>query len=267
MAVYWLSFTPNPTDSAGLNATFLNFIKFDGTTLTPPGITQLNAGTGIYQFTYTPSFSIAFRIDGATSSLAASQRYVVGNLDITDNLNTDLTALGSTLIAIGNTTATSLTNVGTTLVAIGNTTATSFLNLGSTVIAIGNTTGSLGATISSIATNVDTVLGYGLTTIAGQSFMGITLVSIGNSMLAGLSGIGLSLTVTVAGLGSTASIYGGASLEPVDIYGYLKWTKEFLSGSQSFNKTTGTWNIFDRNFSTLLISKSVNNNVSGVTRF
>jgi len=83
MATYGFRFTSNPADSANLSPTFLNFIKFDGTTLTPPGITQTNLGTGLYQFSYTPSFFIAFRIDGATSTLG-SQRYVSGSLDVSD---------------------------------------------------------------------------------------------------------------------------------------------------------------------------------------
>jgi hypothetical protein len=170
MAVYWFSFTPNPADSSNLSPTFLNFVKFDGTTLAPPGITQIATGTGLYQFTYTPSFSIAFRIDGATTGLTTDQRYIRNSIDPLDQLDVQVSSLGS------------------------------------------------------------------------------------------------SLSVVSAGIGTTASIYGGVSLEPVDLFGYLKWCKEFLAGNQSFSKTTGSWNIYSRSNATLLITKSLTNDVNGVTR-
>ena len=100
---YWFSFTPNPSTSANLSPTFLDFIKFDGSTLAPPGITQPITGSGIYQFTYTPSFSIAFRIDGATTSLSTSSRYITGNVDINDEISNTVQAYGSTNFAIGTT--------------------------------------------------------------------------------------------------------------------------------------------------------------------
>jgi len=87
MPVYWFSFTPNPVDSANLSPTFIQFIKYDGTTLTPPGITQVIAGTGQYQFTYTPSFAIAFTIDGATSGLNPSIRYIANSLSEASDAN------------------------------------------------------------------------------------------------------------------------------------------------------------------------------------
>lgn len=177
--VYWFSFSPNPSDTANLSPTFLNFAKFDGTTLAAPGITQPFTGTGLYQFTYTPTFSIAFRIDGATTGggLTTAIRYISGSLDPIDRLDELLAEQGSTLTAMSS-----------------------------------------------------------------------------------------SLAFAALAIGSTNSVYGSSSTDPVDLFGYMKRIREFLEGSQSFNKSNGTWAIYSRSGATLLASKTLTNAASGVTR-
>lgn len=233
--VYWFSFTPNPADSANLSPTFINFAKFDGTTLTPPGITQPFTGTGLYQFTYTPTFSIAFRIDGATTGggLTTAIRYVIGALDPIDRVDELLAEAGSTLSALG------LSNIslGTTNVAIG----TSLTASGLTLFAIGTSNIALGTTNVAIGTS-----------LSAQS--------------ATIYAIATSLAFVNLAIGSTASSYGDSVNDPGDLFGYLKRVREILEGAQTFAKSTGTWNMYARNYATLLATKTLSNSSTGVTR-
>ena len=240
--IYWFSFSPNPSDTANLTPVFLNFAKFDGTTLAAPGITQPFTGTGFYQFTYTPTFSIAFKIDGATTGggLTTSIRYIVGSLDPSDRTDELLAEQGSTLSAIG------MSNValGTTGIAIGTTNVSyGVLNnaLGTTSVALGTTNAALGTT--SVA-------------------LGITSISYEVLILAA----GSSAALSNAAIGSTASVYGSSSTDPVDLFGYLKRIREFLEGNQGFDKSTGSWSIYSRSSATLLITKTLTNAAAGVTR-
>ena len=127
--VYWFSFTSPPSSSANLSPTFINFIKFDGTTLAAPGITQPITGTGLYQFTYTPSFSIGFVIDGATTGLNNLQRYISGNIDTfdsADEIGATCVALGNTNVAIGTTVQSILTGLSIGIYAVLGSTASSY---------------------------------------------------------------------------------------------------------------------------------------------
>lgn len=195
----------NPSSNAGLSPTFIQFWKFDGTTLAPPAISEI-AGTssGLYKFSYTPSFTVGFVIDGATSGLATNVRYLTGVLDPLDNFNQSNieTGMGTTLLNFN-------TIVGTTL-----------SGLGATVIAIGNT----------------------------------------------LAAIGISTSALEALIGTVGSTFGGTGTDPLDLFGYLKRAQEFWEGNDSFSKATGVWSIYSRGASYQLQSKTLSNDVTGVTK-
>lgn len=295
---YWFSFSPDPSTTSNLSPTFLNFAKFDGTSLTPPGITQPFTGTGLYQFTYTPTFSIAFKIDGATTGggLTTLIRYVVGALDPIDRVDELLAEQGSTMSAIGmSNIALGVTAIGqgNTLIALGTTNVA----LGTTNVALGTTNVALGTTnigygFSNFALGTTAVsygllnFGLGTTNVAlgttnvalgtTNVALGVTSIGQGNTMIAlgttvvaiatTLMGFGTSLSSNDAAIGSTASSYGSSSADPVDLFGYMKRIREFLEGNQTFNKTTGSWSIYSRSSATLLITKTLTNAAAGVTR-
>lgn len=266
---YWLKFgSGDPASTSGLAPTFIHFIKFDGTTLTPPGITQPITGVGMYQFTYTPSFSIAFAIDGATTGLSSSNRYIFGNLDPNDRLDEIIGEQGSTLSAIG-----------TTLIAQGATVsgiAATLVAQGATVVAIGNTLTAQGTNISAIGTTLiaqgSTLVGMGTTFLAfGSTMLGVaatlvaqgaTVVAIGNTVAA----IGSSAGALAAIIGTTASVIGDSATSPGDLFGYLKRVREFLEGTQNYVKSSQAWSIYDRSGATLLASKTMTNNSTQVIR-
>ncbi len=92
----------SPTLYAGLNPTFTVFYVLPGVgSTTPPGITQVPTNTGLYYFSYDPVSPIAFVVDGGTSILGA-ERYLAGQLDPVDKVDEQLTGVGNTLLAIGN---------------------------------------------------------------------------------------------------------------------------------------------------------------------
>lgn len=72
----------NPANYTGLSPTFTVFAQVPGGTLvTPPGITESPAGTGIYSFGFTATtLPVAFKVDGG-STLSSTDRYIVGILD------------------------------------------------------------------------------------------------------------------------------------------------------------------------------------------
>ncbi len=73
--------TGNPATASGLSPTFIAFVAPSlGTTLTPPGVTEVITGTGLYSFVYGATTAIIFTIDGG-AALADSDRYVTGTLD------------------------------------------------------------------------------------------------------------------------------------------------------------------------------------------
>lgn len=125
----------NPTLIAGFSPTFtvFNVVPGGGAT-TPPGITQIPTNTGLYYFSYDPTASIAFVIDGG-ASLPATARYVAGLLDPIQKVDEQVTALGNTLVAIG------LSN------GVGGATVTGLL-------------GSLTSSFGSTNTDPTTVFGY-----------------------------------------------------------------------------------------------------------
>lgn len=73
----------NPASFSGLSPTFITFYigsTFPWLTATPPGISEISAGVGLYTFAYGTSLSIAFVVDGG-NSLSSTDRFVTGILD------------------------------------------------------------------------------------------------------------------------------------------------------------------------------------------
>lgn len=129
-----------PSLNTGLAPTFSVFrVIPGGGATTPPGITELPTTTGLFYFTYgmsAGSNAIAFVVDGFTSALG-SARYIAGELDPSQFVDEQLTAQGTTLVAIGN-----------SLTALGNS-----FGFGSSLLAvIGSTASSFGTTAADPAT-------------------------------------------------------------------------------------------------------------------
>lgn len=121
---YWFGFGSTPQTSTGLNPTFIRFVNGSGQTLTPPTITETYTGSGMYRSNYNPTQTVAFILDGATTGLSDSIRYILGVMDPQDQFGSTLTGIGVntiTLLAIGTTGLQQSVNIGTTLVGIGNT--------------------------------------------------------------------------------------------------------------------------------------------------
>lgn len=158
----------SPTLLAGLAPTFITFKSVPaGTNVTPPGITQIPTGTGLYYFTYGPTTSMAFTIDGATTGLSNDIRYLSGALDPIQAVDEQLTGVGNTLgagqsalaigqslLAVGQSNlAIGVTGIGNTLLALGLSFQFGFSNIYGL---IGNTTSSFGNS----TTDPATVFGY-----------------------------------------------------------------------------------------------------------
>ncbi len=67
-------------------------------------------------------------------------------------------------------------------------------------------------------------------------------------------------------IGSTVASFGSTSVDPSTVFGYLRRSMEVQEGNQTFLKSTGQWSILSRGSSTLLATKLLNSDVSGVTR-
>ena len=82
MKNYILTFgSGDPRSSSGLSPTFVLFYDLlSGSTITPPGITEIYAGSGMYRFQFGTSQSVGFLADGG-SGLSDKNRYIPGNLD------------------------------------------------------------------------------------------------------------------------------------------------------------------------------------------
>lgn len=108
----------NPGSYAGLNPTFTSFVSvLAGTSALPPGISRVIGATGLYYFTYGPTNAVSFIVDGVAGSLSATERYIVGVLDPVQAVDQQLSQLGSTMQAIGNTTN---SLIGSTLSSYGS---------------------------------------------------------------------------------------------------------------------------------------------------
>lgn len=114
-----------------------------------------------------------------------------------------------------------------------------------------------GSTLTAIGT---TSVALGTTSVA----LGTTNVAIGTTVLYQVTNG--TLTVTVAGIGSTLSSYGTDAADPVDLFGYLKRVIENLEGNNTFIKSSGSLSIYSRGSSQLLATKTIANSVSQVVK-
>jgi hypothetical protein len=205
-----------------------------------------------------------------TSTVAFGTSLMAYGASETSTLNS-LVSYGVTLLAIG----TSTISFGTTLVAYGaaeTSTLNSLISYGVTNVALGTTNVALGTTAVAIGTvntsTLNSLISFGVSSLA----QGVSNLAIGTTILAGqvamgntILGIGGSLSISFAGIGSTASSFGTASADPTDLFGYMKRIQENLEGNSAFTKLTGAWNINSRGGS-LLIAKTVANSSSQVIK-
>lgn len=195
---YWAVFGSGaPSSASGLNPTFIAFINGGGSNITPPSISEPGS-KGLYRFQYDATQTIAFVLDGATTALASSSRYVVGVLDPQDQIGVTVLAIGVTTSAIGST----LAGIGSSLVGLGST----------------------------------------------------------------LQFLGAGLTQIVNSIGSTASSFGSTSIDPTDLFGFLKRSQEFQEGARTYTKSSGTLQFFDRGASTLLVEQTVTDSTTQTNR-
>ncbi len=252
---YFFAFgSGNPATNASLAPTFITFVNSAGTTFAPPSIAEKYPGSGLYYVSYGATQTMAFILDGATSGLATTDRYIAGVFDPYDQFGITLNAAfasGFTSVVIG----TTLIGYGNSLLALGN----SNIALGTSNIALGNSNIALGTTnIFLEGIGLTAMAGYGITLVA----QGVTVVSIGNTLLA----IGSSFGGLASILGTTASSYGSTSVDPVDVMGYLKRSREFQEGNQTYTKATGLLDFYVRGGATLLIEKTISDNSTTTTK-
>lgn len=158
----------DPRSFSGLAPTLVLFYRLtDGQTLAAPAVSEILASTGIYTFQYGATQPIAFLADGATTGLASSIRYVVGQIDPADRAD----EYGNTMVAFGTTAVSRITDVGITLTATG-----------ATIVAIGNTMIALGTTAVSRITDVGiTLTATGVTIVGALTSIGSTNSSFGST--------------------------------------------------------------------------------------
>lgn len=239
--------TGDPRTYAGMNCTMLIFTTDTGTTLAPPGISECLAGSGLYYFNWGTTTAISFLADAATTSPGTSGRYVAGSIDPSDRAD----EYGNTLVALG------LSHIaqGNTAIAYGSTNfgfGTSLTAQGISIFALGTSSVALGTTI-----------------LAAELAQGSTMQAIGSTLTAlGMSiyAQGLSLTVSVLGIGTVGSTFGGLSTDPIDLFGYMKRIQENLEGNSTFTKLSGAWAISSRGSSSTLANKTVVNTSTTVTK-
>lgn len=242
---YWFAFNSPPSSSSGLAPTFITFINSSGATIAPPSITEGLTLTGLYKASYNATQTIAFVLDGATTGLANSQRYIFGVFDPQDMFGSTLTGIGNTSIAIG----TTLIGFGMTNVALGTTNVA----LGTTNVALGTTGLAVGVTSLSYTVTDNALLVNVISPAVAAT--GVTLTGVGNT----LSTLGTYV-------GSTASSFGNSATQPATVFGYAKRVVEFLEGDQVYTKATGGLVFSSRGSSEILASKTVSDSTSTTTK-
>jgi len=117
MKTYFAKFgSGDPLTWSGLSPTLTVFSANGLTAIAAPGITETPVGSGFYRFLWQPTLPIVFKMDGFTTGLAPSDRYVSGVLDPVNAVDEQMTAQGITLVDL-------MTNVGTTASSLGFTAA------------------------------------------------------------------------------------------------------------------------------------------------
>lgn len=156
MGLYLLKFgSGDPRPFTGLGPTFVLFFNAaTGATVAPPVILETFVGSGLYEFTWGPTTSIAFLADAATTSPGTAARYISGLLSPDDRVSdygTTLVAIGTTLQSLSSPMSATLLAIGNTLLAIGNTVAAGFG---------GGPIGSTGSTLGGVSTDPIDLFGY-----------------------------------------------------------------------------------------------------------
>lgn len=132
---YWAVFGSGaPATTSGLAPTFISFISPTGAAGTAPSISEPGS-KGLYLFQYDASATmIAFVLDGATTGLATSDRYISGVLDPFDSMGQTLTVIGASLSAyyVG------ISGFGATLSSMGSSMAGMASFIGSTASSFGD---------------------------------------------------------------------------------------------------------------------------------
>lgn len=235
----------DPRTFTGLSPTFLFFVNMaTGATVTPPSIAELFANTGVYNFSWGTTTPIAFLVDAATTTPGANGRYVSGQLDPSDRGD----EYAATMIAIG----TSQISQGVSILAFGS----SLTAFGVTSLAYSSSQIALGTSTLTQLINTGATLWVIGTSIYGQ---GVSMNALGVTILS-------SVNNNIAGIGSTASSFGTASTDPVDLFGYLKRIQENLEGNNTYNKVSGAFTMLSRGSSYTLANKTITNSVSLVTK-
>ncbi len=234
---YWFAFgSGNPGSYPSLSPTFITFRTASGV-FTPPGITETPAGSGLYWVNYGATATIVFTMDGATTGLAASDRYIFGVFDPQDEFGNTLLAIGATVGQIGQ-------NVN----ALGS----SQLALGATLVGLGNTSVALGVTANALGTSL----------VASS----ITLVALGTSIYAqGLSTTAVGATLLTL-VGGPASSFGTNLSDPSTMFGFLKRAQEVSEGNEVYTKATGVLDSYSRGSSQLLIQKTISDDNTETTK-
>lgn len=293
---YFFAFgSGSPATTAGLAPTFIYFVNTSGATILPPAITQVLTGSGLYLANYSATQTIAFILDGATTGLANSDRYISGVMDPYDLFGITMTAIGDTTIALGTSNiALGTTNValgitqigqGVTLTAIGFSTlvyGSSLTAQGITLTAIGFSTLVYGSSLTaqgvtltaigfstlvygnSLMAQGSTLFGFGVSTIA----FGVTSIAIGTSLTAqgvSLFALGTSSVALGSFIGSTASSFGTTGIDPSTVIGFLKRAQEIAEGNQTYTKSTGVLDLLTRG-STLLREKTISDTSATTTK-
>lgn len=83
----------NPAATTGLSPTFILFSLGGLTAAAAPGITETPVGSGIYQFSYTPTLSISFVADGGAA--LTNGRYIPGGLNPSMVVSNEVGALSN----------------------------------------------------------------------------------------------------------------------------------------------------------------------------
>lgn len=111
---YWFAFGGGTTTAnSGLQPTFITFMNDLGSGYAAPSITEI-ASKGLYLCQYQATQTIVFTLDGATTGLVATDRYINGVFDPADTF-------AATLVPIGNSLAGMALAIGTTASSYGST--------------------------------------------------------------------------------------------------------------------------------------------------
>lgn len=259
MKSYVMQFgTGDPRQFTGLRPTLVFFTTDAGATISPPGVSEVLTGSGLYYFNWGTTTAMSFLADAATTSPGTSGRYVAGSIDPADRTD----EYAATMIAIG----TSHIAQGVSLNALGITILATETQQGITLVGIGSSQLAFGFSSIALGTSM-----YAAELAQGSTMQAIgqTLTALGTTNIAistSLSASSVTIVVSVAGIGTAGSTFGSVSSDPIDLFGYMKRIQENLEGNSTFTKLSGAWQISSRGSSTVLANKSVINTAPTVTK-